>query len=122
MKALLINPIDKTIEEVEYNGDYKQIYKYIDASMFGVVDIPNDDTIYIDDEGLFKDKQHFFIHKDVPTPLGGKALVLGADHDSGDSTSVHATRKELKHRITFIGEQKVDHSKLGFTIKAWEDA
>jgi hypothetical protein len=94
MKALLINPIEKTIEEVEYNGDYKQIYKYIDASPFGVVDIPNDDTIYIDDEGL-----------------------LGADHDSGDSTSVHATRKELKHRITFIGEQRVDHSKLGFTIE-----
>jgi hypothetical protein len=117
MKALLINPIDKTIEEVEYDGDYKQIYKYIDASPFGVVDIPNDDTIYIDDEGLFKDKQHFFIHKDVPTPLGGMALVLGADHDTGDSTSVHATRKELKHRITFIGEQRVDHSKLGFTIE-----
>jgi hypothetical protein len=117
MKALLINPIDKTIEEVEYDGDYKQIYKYIDASPFGVVDIPNDDTIYIDDEGLYKDNQHFFIHKDVPTPLGGKALVLGADHDTGDSTSVHATRKELKHRITFIGEQRVDHSKLGFTIE-----
>jgi ABC-type amino acid transport substrate-binding protein len=32
MKALLINPIDKTIEEVEFDGDYKQIYKYIDAT------------------------------------------------------------------------------------------
>jgi hypothetical protein len=117
MKAFLINPIDEIIEEVEFHGDYKQIYKYIDASPFGVVDIPNDDTIYIDDEGLYKDNQHFFIHKDVPTPLGGKALVLGADHDSGNSVSVHTTLKELKDMITFIGEKRVDHSKLGFTIE-----
>ena len=121
MKALLINPIEKTIEEVEYNGDYKQIYTYIKASTFGVVDIPNDDTIYIDDEGLLKENNHFFIHDDVPTPLGGMALVLGADHDTGDSVSVHATRKELKHKITFIGLHGIDHNKVGFTIKAWED-
>lgn len=121
MRAILIDPINETIEEVEYNGDYKQIYKHIDASTFGVVDIPNDDTIFIDDEGLLKDNNHFFIHKDAYTPIGGKGLVLGID-DRGESVSAHSTLKELRHSITFIGKQAINHSNAGFTIKDWEDA
>jgi len=117
MNALLINPIDETITEVTFSGDYKQIQKAIDANCFGVVSIPNDDDIYIDDEGLLKGNNYFFMHKDVPTPLCGKGLVLGANHDTGDSTSVHVTLKELKHSITFLGQQGINHSRLGFTIK-----
>ena len=51
MKAILINPIDNSVKEVDYNGDYKQIYTYIDATVFGLVDIPNDDSIFIQCQG-----------------------------------------------------------------------
>jgi hypothetical protein len=116
MKAILINPIDETITEVNYNGDYKQIYQFIDASMFGVVDIPNDDSIYIDDEGLFKDNQYFFTHNAIPTLLGGKGLVLGIDHKTGNSTDANSTILEIRKNITFMGKHIVDQSKIGFTI------
>ena len=116
MKAILINPIDETITEVNYNGDYKQIYQFIDASMFGVVDIPNDDSIYIDDEGLFKDNQYFFTHNAIPTLLGGKGLVLGIDHKTGDSADANSTILEIRKSITFMGKHRVDQSKLGFKI------
>ena len=116
MKAILINPIDNSVKEVDYNGDYKQIYTYIDATMFGLVDIPNDDSIFIDDEGLFKDTQHCFLFKGIPTPLCGKALVLGIDHKTGDSADANSTILEIRKSITFMGKNRVDQSKLGFKI------
>ena len=116
MKAYLIDPKNNSVDEVEYNGDYKQIYTFIEASCFGIVDIPNDNSIFVDDEGLFKDTQYCYIHKDVPTPLCGKSLVLGIDHKTGDSADVNGELKELRKRITFIGQQKIDHDEVGFTI------
>ena len=117
MKAILINPIDNSVKEVDYNGDYKQIYTYIDATMFGVVDIPNDDSIFIDDEGLFKDTQHCFLFKGIPTPLCGKALVLGIDHKTGDSADANSTIQEIRESVTFIGTKRINHSEHGFTIE-----
>ena len=54
MRAILINPEDKTVTEVDYDGDYKSIYKLIGCSTFDVVRTStSNDGIYIDDEGLY---------------------------------------------------------------------
>ena len=39
MFGYLINPNDRTVKAVVYNGDYKEIYKLIDASTFECADI-----------------------------------------------------------------------------------
>jgi len=52
MKAILINPFNQTITEVEYSGDYKEIYKLIECSTFDCVNIDDDNTLFVDDEGL----------------------------------------------------------------------
>ena len=54
MKAYLIDPEKEEVTEVEYSGDYKDIYKLIDCSTFDIVGItPEGDCIYIDDDGLY---------------------------------------------------------------------
>ena len=70
MRAILIDPMFKKLQEVEYSGNYKDIYKligYDDIIMndrvlmkgyrptaFDVVRIPiGFDGIYVDDEGLY---------------------------------------------------------------------
>lgn len=91
MKAILIDPETKTISEVDYSGDYKDIYKLIDCQNFTVIqlDFFADETaesLYIDDEGLLNEPEHFFIWKDYHQPLAGKGLILGTDAE-GDSRS-----------------------------------
>ena len=55
MKAYLINPIKEEISVVDYNGDFHEIIKFIDAKIFTVVyPFKNADTIYVDDMGLMK--------------------------------------------------------------------
>jgi hypothetical protein len=102
MKAILVNPFDRTITEVEYSGDFKQIYNFIDAECFDCARINrHGDGIFVDDEGLIREvEQAFFQHEDYPQPLAGKGLVLGCD-DEGNSVSPHTTLEELKAKITF---------------------
>ena len=60
MKAILINPHEKTITEVEYSGNYKEIYSLIDCRTFDCVRITPNEDMYIDDEGLLMNNQRYF--------------------------------------------------------------
>ena len=61
MKAYYIDPILEFVAEVDFAGDYKQIYKWIDATTFDVVGLNGyGEGMYVDDEGLFKKSNYFF--------------------------------------------------------------
>lgn len=79
MRAFLIDPNNQTITEVDYSGDYKQIYDLIDCHTFDVVYVDENHCIYVDDEGLMKPNLFFWFEDLMPTPLAGKALLLGED-------------------------------------------
>lgn len=109
MKAILIDPANKSITEVEYDGHYGSIYKLIDADRFDVVYIgsgKNSDSFYVDDEGLFKPDQSFFWAKGWSQPLAGKGLLLGVD-DAGDSISPKTTVASLKRNLRFLDANMV---------------
>lgn len=107
MKAFLIDPYEATIKEVQYGGDYNEIYDLIDCQIFTCVTFTEDeDTIFVDDEGLVNGKeQAFFRVVDTPRgpsyPLVGKGLVLGTNEE-GDSVEPKITLEKLKKKIQFI--------------------
>lgn len=102
MKAYLIDPFTQTITEVEYNGDYRNIYTHIDAEIFTTAQF-NDfgDTVFVDDEGLWKEEQEFFLVAGYPQPLAGKGLVLGCD-DEGESVEPSITIDQLRASVDWI--------------------
>ncbi len=100
--AYLIDPFAQTIEAVEWNGDYHHIYKLIDAEMYDCARInEHGDGIFVDDEGLFKEEQKFFLFEDYHNPLAGKGLVLGCDAE-GESVAPHITLEELRAKTTWV--------------------
>lgn len=102
MKAFLINPHDHTIEEVDYSGDYKQIYELIGAEIFDVARInEHGDGIYVDDNGLFTHSD-LFQTAGYPHPLAGRGLVLGCDYETGDSTTPHVDFHWLRDNTKFF--------------------
>ena len=107
MRAFLIDPYALDITEVQYNGDYKTIYKLIDADIFTCVTFnEEEDTIFIDDEGMINGKeQAFFRVVGTPSgdsyPLVGKGLVLGTNED-GESVEPKVTLEKLRKQIQFI--------------------
>lgn len=106
MKAILIDPHSETISEVFYDGNWKTIAQWIDADLFDVVQIGNDDLIYVDDDGLSKHGQKFFYMQGWPHPLAGKALVLGDSH-YGEVEDVHTDIELFRNSIKFMDGRTV---------------
>lgn len=100
MKAILIDPFEQSVKEVEYSGDFRDIYKLIDAECFDCARIRRGDGIFVDDEGLLKSPTHFFEHSDYPSPLAGKGLIVGCD-EQGESVDCKTSLDEVKAKVTF---------------------
>ena len=96
----LIDPFEKTITPVYYDGDFRSIYGLIDCSTFAVAGCGRYD-LFVDDEGLFKADQKFFLVHEYPQPLAGKALVAGVDNE-GNTVPPSITLEELEARVLWI--------------------
>lgn len=105
MRAILINPVDRTIKEVTYNGDYREINNHVECSIFTIVRLgtDNDDVLFLDDCGLLTvpNPNGYFMIVGYPSPLAGKALVLATDRQ-GESVGTDLPLEYLKARVTFL--------------------
>ena len=106
MKAYLIDTEKKEVTEVEYSGDYKDIYKIIDCSTFEIVGItPKGDGIYVDEEGLYADRKHLWSFKGILFNnhlfnLINKGLVLGSNI-VGDTIEPDLSLEEVRERVVW---------------------
>jgi hypothetical protein len=104
-KAILINVEAQTVTETTI-GHYSEIYKAIGkgCSTFECpVQLENDDTVYVDECGLYHDPKGCFILNGWNYPLVGNAIILGSD-DEGESVDCQSTVEEVKARVKFYGE------------------
>ena len=120
MRAYLIDPIKREISVVNYNGDYQMINELINSQrgFDAVYGFRNEDTLYVDDEGLLLKENHAFeftYDNGHTQPLMGKALVLGTDAE-GESVAVKSTLEEVASKVNWIGKVKIYHSQMGFEI------
>lgn len=107
MKAYLIDPDTQTISEVEYTGDYTNIYEHIGADMFDVARLyPNGDGAFVDDNGLSSVDLNFWVHRNYPQPLAGKGLLLGVNAE-GESISPQTDLETLRKDIAFVSRQEI---------------
>jgi len=115
--AILIDPIARIVTEVTWNGDYKHIAQLAECDTYDCARInAHGDGIFVDDEGLFKEQQCFFLHEDYPQPLAGKGLVLGCDEE-GESVRPHTTLEEVRQRVRFVVPVRINGGEI-----TWLDA
>lgn len=105
MRAILIDPIERIITEVEYdNSTYKNISKAIGADCFDIVIIDNEtnDTVYVDDEGLCKPNYFFqWVSADHLVILAGKGLILSVDEE-GETRAAKISLEDVQKAVRFI--------------------
>jgi hypothetical protein len=102
-KGILINVNDKSFTEVEV-GEYTDIYKHLGCELFDVVNVDENNDVYVDEEGLLNltPESKFFVIDGFPQPLCGHGLVLGIDQETGDSVNTSIKIDELKKMVTFM--------------------
>lgn len=108
MKAIIIKPDTKTVEEVEFNGTLEHMYELLDISSRLVEQAPTknvwmgNDQLYVDEEGLFRPdsnaKGKFALRIGLQEYIG-RALLVGSD-DQGSWDTVEAPETPL----TFVRE------------------
>ena len=89
MKAILINPYNNTILEVEHDGNLKSIYKLLDCSMIEApVHYDNNDTMYCNENAWLEVEVDSilagFMFPDYSYAILGKALIVGTDDEGND--------------------------------------
>jgi len=101
MKAILINSIDRTVSEVTLKGDSLTALQTAVGGYITVgLDLPNGDTLYVDDEGLLKGNVTFFEVKNAHQPFAGNGVIVNTTKE-GESAPVKSSLEDIKARISF---------------------
>jgi hypothetical protein len=116
MKSILISPYDETVSEVVLPEphNYRDINRQIDCDVFTIVQLNENNAMFVDDEGLLKiaddakaaetNARFFLICDESGAPrhlIAGKGLVLANDSE-GDSVSTTMTVDEVRSRVKFL--------------------
>jgi hypothetical protein len=103
-KAIKINAELQTIEFVTLGNDYKEIYPIIgeQCTLFACpITFDNQDTMYVDDEGLFQGYKHGFMMRGWDYPILGNAVILGTDEE-GNSVDAKSLIDDFKGQLVFL--------------------
>jgi hypothetical protein len=105
-KAILIDATERTITEVQI-GDWQEIAPMLGASLFTCVGM-QDNTLYIDDEGLLVQPESFFYIKGYSDPLATKGLIIG-DDGMGGSKDTNLTVEDVQGMVRFPSDAENAH-------------
>tara|TARA_R110002020_G_scaffold56674_4_gene156631 strand:+ start:530 stop:955 length:426 start_codon:yes stop_codon:yes gene_type:complete len=107
MKGYRIDPKARRITEVTLGDHYEEINESIGSRFFCVGSyLPNEDAVFVDDEGLYAEEKHFFridpriLKCTNPAPLCGIGLVLGADEE-GNSVDAKIDLEQLFEAVSW---------------------
>lgn len=112
MRAILVDPISRTVTEVDHKNDYRDIYRLIEATTFTAISIEHQHTIYVDDEGLLADDPGpFFKWVTYHQPIAGKGLILYTNEE-GDSEAAELTLEYVQGQVAwpnieFVGFERI---------------
>lgn len=100
-KVILIDAVNREVKFVEYDN-YKEMYDLLNCQCFTVAtEFENRDAIYVDDEGLLCNPQHFFEYKGAHQPFAGNGLIVGTD-DDGESVDAKTDIEEVRKNVRFL--------------------
>ena len=110
IKAILIDPFECKVSEVEYDGDdYRAIYLLmshpahpVDRFTTARVEfLKGEDALFVDNQGLFKSSERFFQIAGGYQTFAGKGLIIGAD-DKGESQSRKTSVDLVRASVLFL--------------------
>jgi Domain of unknown function (DUF3846) len=102
MRAIIVNPKDRTITATDIDGSLKSLQQIvgglIEPVSQGLVD---NHYCYVNEEGLLNDPQYFFMFKDGHQPLAGNGVILSWTDDAFQSPCA-LSLDWVKERVTFM--------------------
>jgi hypothetical protein len=108
-KAWWINSETKQITEVEIHT-HQDMNKYVGGWLECAVRLPHGNVCYVDEEGMLKKQDHFFMIMGNSQPLAGNGLVVGREVETDDSyytEDVSVPYDIMLKLVTFLDKEYV---------------
>lgn len=130
VKGILIDPFACLVTEVDHDASgIDGIYRLLSHESHPVdcftcaysgVLAPGD-AIFVDDEGLYKMSDRFFLFPGNPQPLAGKGLLLGSRSKDGQTTDALTPLAYIQQYTRFlrVDVRIQDEATLIETNKPW---
>jgi hypothetical protein len=73
--------------------------------MIEVVSFFEQDDIYVDEEGLYRTENYnngFFMFEGMKEPISGNGLILGIDHETGETKDTTLSVEYVREKVEFL--------------------
>jgi hypothetical protein len=100
-KAILINVNEQTIKQIFITDSIDAIHNAVECECFTVAEINETNDVFVDDNGL-STKDKFFNFEGAHQPFAGNGLILGIDHETGESIDTTLNIEEVRAKVTFL--------------------
>jgi Domain of unknown function (DUF3846) len=109
MRAIIINPEDRTITETEIDGSLKTLQQIVGGLIEPVCQgLDEHHHCYVNEEGLLDDPQYFFMFKNGHQPLAGNGVIPSSTDDGGEAPCT-LSLDCVKERVTFMDLEAARH-------------
>jgi hypothetical protein len=89
------------------------MYRLLNVQLVELVEIDDLNDLYVDEEGLLNDPQHFIYWEGAKQPFAGSGLIVSRSED-GDNASTKMTLEEVKSKVKFLSKfDVITHLNLG---------
>lgn len=110
MKAILIDSTKKEIILMTISDDtdkrLAECQKLLGGYLCIAHEIDEFNTLFVDDEGLFKEGNNWFIFTGAHQPFKGNGLILGVD-DCGETIDCTCTLEEIAQKVSFVKQLSI---------------
>lgn len=100
MKGILIDVVNKEIKAIEFSST-QDLHNLLGGYLECAYAWRNGDILYVDENGLQKDPQHWFlIHERADQLLAGNGVIVGREYnDDGDTHPPFHTVDQVKGKV-----------------------
>lgn len=109
MKAILIDAVEKTVSEVDYDNTLEHAYRLLRCDLVDVVHVSEGNVMFVDDEGLLtaeSDDSPFFVLLNGWT-FAGSGLIIGDSDDEGDTTPCTVDADDVRDGVVFANRKEL---------------
>lgn len=110
IKVIVINSRQRRVYEKEIENDLRSLQKivggYIETA-FNLTDSIESDCCFVDEEGLLKGYQDFFIFKGAPVPFAGNGVIVGTGPEGESISYKDTTLEKIQKAVTFTNRWEI---------------
>lgn len=100
-RAIHIDAEARTVTETTVDT-LEDLQKLVGGWIEFACELPSDDVVFVNEEGLLGEPKHFFYIDGSPQPYAGSGVVLGPCDGDGEETAATSDVDELRSRVTFL--------------------